>query len=196
MPLCIGWGVACVSVSWLHLQSVAAIYQAVGVLLTALGLAAIGDRIRRARDTTAAAIAKTRSGLGTWSAQRREQLALAWARLTRRPRSVTIRAASAQARVGGSATLSVEVKHHRVDRDTISDRDWLAYLDDRLESVFVLMDAAAKRNYDDREDFDRRLGIQRDELRDEIIRETRNGWQLVAWGLGYTFIGVVLGAFA
>jgi hypothetical protein len=98
--------------------------------------------------------------------------------------------------MGGSATLKVEVQRHRVDRDTISDRDWLAYLDDRLASVFDLMDTAEKRRYEEREEFGRRLGVQRDELRAEIRRETRNGWQLVAWGLGYTFVGVVIGAFA
>lgn len=70
------------------------------------------------------------------------------------------------------------------------------YLDDRLESVFDLLDKAEQRRYEQRQDFDRRLGIQRDELRTEIVRETRNGWQLVAWGLGYTFIGVVLGGIA
>jgi hypothetical protein len=47
----------------------------------------------------------------------------------------------------------------------------------------------------DRERFARRLSDQRDELRREIVRETRNGWQLVAWGLAYTFVGVFLGAF-
>lgn len=70
------------------------------------------------------------------------------------------------------------------------------YLDDRLESVFDLLDKAERRRYEERQEFDRRIGIQRDELRAEIVRETRNGWQLVAWGLGYTFIGVVLGGFA
>jgi hypothetical protein len=58
------------------------------------------------------------------------------------------------------------------------------------------MDTAEKRRYEEREEFGRRLGVQRDELRAEIRRETRNGWQLVAWGLGYTFVGVVIGAFA
>ena len=65
VPLCIGWGLACVAVPfrW-HAQTVAAIYQGLGAALTALGLAAIGDRIRRVRETTTAAIATTRSGVG------------------------------------------------------------------------------------------------------------------------------------
>ncbi|MFL5862437.1 MAG: hypothetical protein ACJ780_16970 [Solirubrobacteraceae bacterium] len=83
-----------------------------------------------------------------------------------------------------------------MDRGTISDRDWLAYLDDRLASVFTLMDAAEKRRTEDRQEFSRRLSIQRAALRAEIIRETRQGWQLVAWGLSYTFVGVVFGGFA
>lgn len=94
-----------------------------------------------------------------------------------------------------SANISAEVTHHRVDRDIISDRDWLTYLDDRLESVFELMDKAERRRYEERQAIFHRIGVQRDELRAEIRRGTRNGWQLVAWGLGYTFIGVVLGAF-
>jgi hypothetical protein len=109
---------------------------------------------------------------------------------------VSVQALSAVARATAGANVKVEVQRPRVDRNTISDRDWLAYLDDHLASVFELLDATEKRRSGDREEFARRLGIQRHELRAEIVRETRNGWQLVAWGLGYTFIGAALGAFA
>jgi hypothetical protein len=195
VPLCIGWGVACVAVPWLHLHAVAGIYQGVGVAFTFLGLAAIGDRVRRVKETAVVRVAKTRSGIGAWSARRRHQLAVVWALLTHKPRPAIIHAVTATARASASANLSVEVTHHRVDRNTISDRDWLAYLDDRLDSAFELMDKAEKRRYEERQEIFRQIGVQRDELRAEIRRETRNGWQLVAWGLGYTFIGVVLGAF-
>ena len=184
------------AVPWLNLQAVAGIYQAFGIALTALGLAAVGDRIRRAREATSAAIARTRSGVGAWGARRREQLAIAWARLRRKPRPVKLQGLSAHATSRASGNLTVEVQRHRVDRDTISDRDWLAYLDDRLAMVIDQLDAAEKRRSEEREEFAGRLGVQRDELRAEIIRETRNGWQLVAWGLFYTFVGVVIGAFA
>ena len=180
-----------------HLQTVAAIYQGLGVALTTLGLAAIGDRIRGAVEATTAAFASARSGVGAWGARRREQLAVLWARLTHRPRrSAIIPVASAQGRGEVSGSLTVQVTHHRVDRNTISVRDWLVDLDDRLESVLDLLGTAEQRRYEERQEFDRRLGIQRDELRAEIVRETRNGWQIVVWGLGYTFIGVVLGGFA
>lgn len=181
-------------VPWLSLHTVATIYQAIGVLFTAAGIAAIGDRLRYAKDAAAAVYARTRSGVVGWSARRRVQFAVLWARITRKSRSVTIQAASAHLRFGaGMPSLTAQVHRHRVDRDTISDRDWLAHLDDRLESVFELMDAAEKRRSQDRDEFASRLGVQRDELRTEIIRETRNGWQLVAWGLFYAFVGVVLG---
>lgn len=191
VPLCIGWGVACVAVPWLHLQTVAAIYQGVGVALTALGLAAIGDRVQHARKATAAAVAKAQSRVVAWSAER---FAAVWSRLTGKPRTLKVQASS-QVRAIGSLGISAEVHHGQVDRDTISDRDWLIFLDNRLTSVLERLDATEKRRNEDREAFARRLGIQRDELRAEIVRETRNGWQLVAWGLGYTFIGVALGAF-
>jgi hypothetical protein len=61
-------GVACVAVPWLHLQAVAAIYQALGVALTALGLAAIGERIRGASEAASAAVGRTRAGVVAWSA--------------------------------------------------------------------------------------------------------------------------------
>jgi hypothetical protein len=193
MPLLIGWGVACVSVPWLHLHAVAAIYQAIGVGFTFLGLAVIGERVRHAKEVAMLRFAKARSRLKAWSARRREQLAMAWARLIRK-RPAIIRPATATARASASGDVSVKVTRQRVDRDVISDRDWLAYLDDRLESVFDLSDGAEKRRYEERQEIYRRIGVQRDELRAEIRRETRRGWQFVAWGLGYSFVGIVLGA--
>ena len=195
IPLCIGVGIACVGVPWLNLQTVAAMYQGVGIALTALGLAAIGDRVRRTMEATAAAYATTRSGVTAWITRRRQQLADLWARIVGKPRPTNVRVVTAEAQLGANATLKVDAHRRRVDRSTISDRDWLVYLDDRLASAYELLDAADKRRSEDRDEFARRLGAQRDELRAEIVRETRNGWQFVAWGLGYTFIGVVLGAF-
>jgi hypothetical protein len=196
VPLILGEAVACVGVPWMRLHAVAAIYQGLGVGFTLLGLAAIGDRVRRLIETNRVAFAKTRWGASVWLARRREQLTIAWARARHKPRRAIIHAASASARSSASATLTTGIHRNRVDRDTISDRDWLAHLDDRLASVFELLDAAEKGRHEERQEIYRRIGVQRDELRAEIRRETRNGWQLVAWGLGYSLIGVALGAIA
>jgi hypothetical protein len=124
MPLLIGWGVACVSVPWLHLHAVAVIYQGVGVGFTFLGLAVIGERFRHVKEVAVVRFAKARSRLKAWSAGRREQIAIAWARLMRKPGPAIIRAATATARASASGDVSVKVTRQRVDRDTISDRDW------------------------------------------------------------------------
>ena len=197
--LCFAVAVAVLSVAaglrW-SVQVVSAIFQAIGVLLTLFGLAAIGDRLRQVAESAAAAIGQTRRRSGEWLHRRREQLAHWWARIRRRPRPVIIRAGTATATASAGGDLSVSTTRNRVDRSTVSDRDWLAYLDDRLESVFELLDQAEQRRSAEREDFNRRLGVQRRELRAEIVRETRQGWQLVFWGLMSTLVGVVLGAFA
>lgn len=182
-------------ISGWHFQIVAAIFQGLGVAFTALGIAAIGDRVRRARGWAAAKMAETRSIFRAWAARRREELARLWARVTHKPQPQVIRPAGIGS-MGGVGTPTVSGQRNRVDRDTISARDWLARLDDDVETLFRLLADAEKRRSDELQVVYSRIGVQREQLRAEIIRETRNGWQLVAWGLLYTLIGVVVGAFA
>jgi hypothetical protein len=70
--------VVCIGVPWLRLQTVSAIYQCAGIAFTALGLAAIGDRVRRAQKAAAGAASKARRGVGGWLSRRRNQLVKLW----------------------------------------------------------------------------------------------------------------------
>src|SRR5207248_1893299 len=114
-------------VGW-PLRTVSALFQGFGVLLTMLGLAAIGDRLRHTAEQTAVALAGTRRRAAWWRERRREQLAAWWARIRRRPRPAIIHAATATATASASGNLTVSVQRNRVDRSTVSDRDWLAFL--------------------------------------------------------------------
>jgi hypothetical protein len=78
----------------------------------------------------------------------------------------------------------------------VSDRDWLAHLDDRVESLRVLVDQGAAARSADRATFDKQLDSHRQELREEILRSTRDGWQLIAAGLVLSALGIIIGGLA
>jgi len=77
----------------------------------------------------------------------------------------------------------------------VSDRDWLTFLDDRVELIFELIDQAERNRGAQREDINERLAAQRHDLRGEIQRATREGWQLIVAGLAWSLAGTVIGIF-
>jgi hypothetical protein len=70
------------------------------------------------------------------------------------------------------------------------------HLDDRLYNLHELVDRTERRRSAERAELDRRFIGQRDQLRAEIQRETRQGWQLIVVGLLWSAIGTGLGIFA
>lgn len=110
-----------------------------------------------------------------------------------RPAVVHLQGLDAAASSEAAAVLTVH--RRRVDRDTISDRQWLAFLDDRVEAIFELMDQAERNRGHERDDINRRIASQREELRAEIQRETRQGWELIVAGLLWSALGTAIGIF-
>ena len=160
--------------------------QLLGTFMALLGVDIVWSGAQVASDKAIEA----KQGLSRWYALRRGQLLQRWARLRKRP--VTFHRGAFDAVAVSDAVAEVTVRRRRVNRETVSDREWLAFLDERVESIFELMDQAEKNRSAEREDVNRRLAIQRDELRAEIRRETRQGWQLIVTGLVWSVIGIAI----
>jgi hypothetical protein len=159
--------------------------QLFGLALSLFGVAVVRAWLERATD----AAIEAKRGAARWWALRRTQLQHWWAR--RRGRPVTVNLTAAEMGLG-TDSLSIVVTRAQVDRATISDRDWLAQLDDHIESLFKRLDDSAAARRADREGWDRQLEAQRNEMRDEILKATRQGWQLIVTGIGFTAVGTVL----
>jgi hypothetical protein len=162
-------------------------FQLAGILLALAGVAVV----RYWLDAAMTATVEAGRGFGRWLGLRLERLLN---RLGKR-HSVTAQVElSATVRQVGS--LNAEVIHQRVDRKTIGTREWLAFLDDRLEAVRVFADQISARQGEDRERVAEKLEAQQAEIRREILQTARDGWQLIPAGLMLSLIGIVLGGFA
>ena len=174
--------------SW-PLQTVAGALQVLGIALAAFGLDVVRTSLQRAADTAIAA----KHGVARWAAQRREQLHRWW--LRRRGRPVTI-AMSGTATATVSASGTAEVVRGRVDRDAISDRAWLAHLDDQVAGLWAHTTRAEENRAANRKELEECLVADHERLRGEIVRATRQGWELVVAGLIYSAIGTLVGMWA
>jgi hypothetical protein len=131
-----------------------------------------------------------KQGIARWSAIRREQLYHWWLRRRGHPVTIHRRAPGGATAHGGITATGVR---GGVDRDTISDRKWLAHLDSQVSDLWAHMTRAEEQRAADRVELEQRLHAQRNELRGEIKRETRQGWQLILAGLAWSAAGTVVG---
>jgi hypothetical protein len=164
-------------------------FQLGGIALLLLGVDVVRSWFQRAAD----APVEAKRGLSRWWAVRSEQLRRWYAHRRGRPFGVS---RYTHDHVGISDAATATVTRHRVDRATISEREWLAYLDDQVESLMVVRDRAERARADDRQDWESRLETQRDELRAELLRATRRGWQFILAGFLLSAVGIILGALA
>jgi hypothetical protein len=144
--------------------------------------------LQRAADKATTA----KQGIARWSAIRREQLHHWWLRLRGHPVTIHRAGTSSASASGSTSTRGVR---GRVDRDTLSDREWLAHLDSQISDLWAHMTRAEEQRATDRVELEQRLHAQRNELRAEIKRETRQGWQLILAGLAWSAAGTVVGIF-
>ena len=159
--------------------------QLAGLLLAMLGVAVVRAGLEWAAD----AAIEAKRGVARWWALRRERAGILWSRIRRRPVVVNRTLTDS-----GSATdaASVTVTRHRADRATISDRDWLALLDDRVESLCQQLDRNVAQQLAEQREWYRRLEGQREELRGEMLAATRQGWQLIVSGIVFSAVGTFL----
>jgi hypothetical protein len=158
-------------------------------MLSLLGVAVVRAWLER----TADAATEAKRGVARWWALRRDQLRRWWARLRGRPVAVNLTATDL---AFGSDSASVTVTRGRANRATITDRDWLALLDDQVESLLRRLDEETAARLADRQEWDERIAAYRDEMREEILKATRQGWELIVVGLICSLIGTVLSFWA
>ena len=107
------------------METLATALALVGILLTLLGIVVIRSWLK----SLAEAAAEKRQGLARWLAHQRLRLRHWWTR--KRGGSIEHRA-----HVGDVVTVTdsatVTVGRGRVNREEVSDREWLEHLDDRL----------------------------------------------------------------
>jgi hypothetical protein len=159
--------------SW-RLQIVASGLQLLGILMTALGVAVVWSQVELAADKAIDA----KHGLGRWYASSRHK-ARGWlARRRGRP--------SPTMRVGTTWQSSYAIHDDLVRRpppETLEDeRARLEFLDAELDDVYARINA-----------IQRDIGGQGEQLRVEIRRETRQGWQLIVAGLWWSAVGTAIG---
>jgi hypothetical protein len=93
---------------------------------------------------------------------------------------------------GVGANLTTETRRHRVNRGTISDRDWLVHLDDRVHLLLEALEQGEKRRSAENDALRTEIRQREAALRVEIFRATRSGWHLVVAGLVATGVGIVV----
>jgi hypothetical protein len=176
------------------LQTLAGLLQLLGLGLALFGVAVARSWLEIASDKAIDA----KHGLDRWWAISREQLR-SWWRRQRGRIDATVFVPSAAAS-GFAPPPTPTGDRPRVNREAVSDREWLLFLDDRVEAICDQVEAIYKRL--DESDTARRadrgqvrdqLAAQHDELRAEIQRETRQGWQIIVAGLFWSAAGTVVG---
>jgi hypothetical protein len=161
-------------------QVISALYQAPGAALALVGLVvAISQRAREAAGRLERSVIATahRLRVALRSLRRRVDHAMATAVvwILRRPQPIVVELQPA-IEVSSAMPMSWSIEpRERVDRETITDREWLIYLDDHLTALWDGVGTGAKRSRDE-------LAAQEAELRAEIRTATRGGWQRVVAG--------------
>lgn len=164
-------------------------FQLLGILIASLGVPVVPPVLARGE----VVLRQTRQASGRWIARRREQLRRWWDRVRRRTHLVS---ASGTAHASGTMTATVTVSRGSVNRETIGEREWLAFLHDEVDSVWLRLRDMEESRADDRAAVDRRLADLRDELQEHTSAVTREGWRYIVGGLVCSGFGTLLSLMA
>jgi hypothetical protein len=160
-------------------------YQLLGLAIAALGVPVVAPGLGRAE----VAVGKAKQAGIEWIRRRGEQLKRMWARVFRRGVTVELKGGAAAASGGGA---TVTVGHRSVDRETIGDRQWLAFLNDEVDALRERVRSVEQARSADAVERDRRLEGLRVELQRHALSVTREGWHYILSGAGTTAIGISL----
>jgi hypothetical protein len=125
-----------------------------------------------------------------WLAMRRHGLRVWWARVRHKAVPAIIKFGGASSMTGGGG--AVTVGHRGVDRQTVSERDWLGFLNDELDNLRAQIRALQVGRSEDRTHLEDQLDSLRHELQRHMLAVTREGWRYVATGAGVTAFGIGL----
>lgn len=137
-----------------------------------------------ASERTVSGLRATREAITRW----RGRLVAAWRRL----RHPHVHYATGDASMTFSGTATATVTTYRVDRNTVSDRDWLTHLDDVVFALRELLDQSTKARADELAETHARI----DRARDDVLAVTRQGWQYAVVGGVLSVAGIIITAFA
>lgn len=163
-------------------------YQLFGLLFAALAIPVLSPGLAWME----ARISDGKAALKRWIRKRKEQIKRLWARIVRNERTAAL-SGTASARVSMSGTLSI--KSPSVDRETISERDWLAFLNDQLDAIREQVRELQSGRLDDRNEVNQKLEALRVELQEHTLAVTQDGWAYVATGAWLTGLGIFLTLF-
>jgi hypothetical protein len=177
-------GVIAIARGW-PLDKTGNTFQLLGLLTASLGVPIMDPTLAR----TEAALSRTNHAARKWLSEQRARVARLWGRLRGRPHAVDLAAT-----VTSGATLHAEVSVGRrsIDRDTISDRDWLGFLSDEVDAMWKRTRALEQTRTEDLAALHRRIGELDDTLRTHALSITREGWQYILSGAGLTALGIML----
>lgn len=166
------------------MDTLAAALTLIGILFTLLGIVVIRSWLK----SLVEAVAEKRQGFARWLADQR--LWLRHWRTRKRGGSV-----EHHVHVGDVVTVTdsvtVTVGRGRVNRDEVTDREWLEHLDDRLYWLIEQFDQGRSGMVEQEEKLRAELTQQGDELRAEMRNVVSDGWWLVAAGLSLQALGAV-----
>lgn len=176
-----------VGLTW-PLTTVAGGFQLFGLALASLGIPVVPPWLVRLEH----AAATMKATVDRWIVRQRERLQEWWRRLRGRP---IVRSVNLAGEISGAGGISAKATIGRppIDRDTISERAWLALLDDQMTSVYRRLELIEEGRSQDRADIVRRLDAQGNELRAHTLAVTRQGWQYIVSGLACSALGTALG---
>ncbi len=92
-------------------------------------------------------------------------------------------------------SVTAVVRRHRVDRDTVGEREWLAHLDDCLYWLIGVVEEMVRGRRADVDELRRALDEQGEELRRHTLAVTQQGWQYILGGGTLSAFGTLLSQF-
>jgi hypothetical protein len=167
-------------------KALSLVLQLLGTCFAIAGIGVVRHQLATAAETAAE---RTRAAARS-IADRRTRFSRWWAHRRGRPIHVTV---TAHAVSGATAVATATVIRPRVDRVTITDPEWLGYLDDRVAALQDQLDKAAQAGAAADRKWAKHLTEQRTALLDEISSVTRQGWGLLLVGLALSLVGTALG---
>src|SRR4051794_191287 len=156
-----------------------------GLMIASLGVPILPGWLRRPE----AALERGAAQMRDWTRARVEATRRWWSRRRGRAQHHSITVADSVAVADG---VSAVVGCNRVDRSTVTDRERLEHLDDRVYSPIPWIERIDHEQAADRPAWEQRIAAASDDLRRPTLLVPRRGWQFIIGGAACTALGIVI----